>query len=711
MNKRYDLLLKGGTFFDGLGNPGRVADILICQGKIKKIAVAFPSEIEDQTRVVRNVSGMWITPGLVDNHTHYDVEVEVTPGLPESVRHGVTTLIMGNCSLSIMMGDPQDLADVFLRVENLPGPIVRRWLKNACRWSNVAEYFAHLRDLNLGPRISALLGHSALRVSVMGLERSLKETATNEDLEKMRVEATAALDAGATGISIDMVHWHKITGRFSGHSVPSHYADLREYRMLAELCRERDVVFSVIPDPSRPWCLIPPLLWSIGLFRAPLRLNVLSALDVTTARWLWRVFPLTTFIFNRLLGANVRFQTLTEPFKIYADGPITPLFEEFASGVQLNSIANPGDRKKLWDEKFREQFRRDWNQRGLKSFHRDLNKIFVVDHPRAEFIGKTVSQAARMLGREHSGDALEVFMDWLAEYDSEFRWYSVGANDRPKVREKLMSHRFILPGFTDAGAHARNLAFFDGPLSLLRQAVQTGFMPIERAIQRVTSEPCRWFQIEGGILRENGLADFIVLDPRALASPIPEPHYFADPLLEGGLRMVKRASPELIRSVAISGIEVVRDGEPTQALGETRTGSVLEPLIKIRNSKAVLDRYRNRIDDYTLDHPLSNYWDVFVFKHQDRKNILTHCFAVFLMYVVGAGLLVTQNPWWLAVGVASQIVGLSGHLFFESNHVDVRDFVFSRRASRCLNKMFWSVLRGKYSDEIARVRQLYLQSE
>jgi N-acyl-D-aspartate/D-glutamate deacylase len=697
-----DLLLKGATFFDGLGSPGRQMDVAVHEGKIFKIATSLNIPARD----VRVLNGSWLLPGLVDNHTHYDIEVEMTPGLPESVRHGITTLVMGNCSLSIMMGDPQDLADVFLRVENLPAPMIRSWLETACRWKSVREYFDHLGSLALGPRITALLGHSALRVAVMGLERSLKEKANENDLAKMKEAANEALDAGANGISIDMVHWHKVTGRFSGHSVPSHYAGVDEYRMLAELCRERDVVFSVIPDPSRPWCLLPPLFWSIGLFRAPLRLNILSALDVTHPRWLWRVFPLTTFIFNRLLGANIRFQTLTEPFKIYADGPLTPLFEEFAAGVELNSVATAKERSQLWTPAFRARFITDWNSGGIKSFHRDLTKIFVVDHPDTSYIGRSVREIGKSL-RKTESETLEMFLDWLQDFDTKFRWYSVGANDRPRIREKLMSNPFILPGFTDAGAHSRNLAFFDGPLSLLRQAVQTGFIPIERAIQRVTSEPCQWFQVDGGVLREGARADFVVLNPEALKRPVPAPEDFADPMLQGGLRMVKRGSADLIRSVAISGCEVVRDGEPTAELGRVKTGCVLQPLVRLRDRQAVLARYRNRIDDFTLDHPLENYWDVFVFKHQDVKNITMHCLAVFLMYVVGMGLLLTQNPWWLLVGVLSQIVGLAGHLLFEDNHVDVRDFVFSWRASRCLNMMFWSVLRGKYGLEIQRVRSLF----
>jgi hypothetical protein len=270
-----------------------------------------------------------------------------------------------------------------------------------------------------------------------------------------------------------------------------------------------------------------------------------------------------------------------------------------------------------------------------------------------------------------------------------------------------MAHPHILPGFTDAGAHSRNLAFFDGGLALLRQAVASGFMTPERAIARVTGEAARWFNLPAGELREGARADLVVLRPEALREPAPAPVEVDDPLLEGARRMVKRGDERAVQSVYVAGRELVRDGEPLPALGRERAGKLLAPTVSVRGRGAVLARYRNRIDDDHFDHPFRDYWDVFVFKHQQPRNVAMHCVAVLLMYGAIAGLVVTASLWWLLLGVASQLLGFAGHVLFERNHIDPRDALFSWRASWCLNRMLFAVLSGRYWTDVGRVRSAF----
>lgn len=688
--------------FDGTGAPPVLADIGITQGRIARIAAS----IDAPARSVRDVSGLWVTPGFVDIHTHYDVELEIAPGLGESVRHGVTSVVMGNCSLSLTVGKPDDLADIFLRVENLPAPLVRSWLSKAVSWGTPKAYLEHLSELPLGPNVAPLLGHSALRTAVMGLERSLGGHATDDEITRMRELATQALDAGCFGISVDMVHWHKVSGVYAGRSVPSHYADAREYRMLADVCREHDAVFQVTPNPQNPLSLLLIFAMSTGLFRPPLRTTVLSALDMSDYPHLWRMFPVFTFVVNRLLGGNLRFQTLAEPFSIFADGPITPLFEEFASGVELNSCANGAGRRALWaDPDFKQRFRDDWERRELRTFHRDAARMHIVACPDTRHVGRTVADIAREAGL----DSTRMLIDLLETHDDQLRWRACGANEREGVRGRLMSHPHILPGFTDAGAHSRNLAFFDGALAVLRQAIATGFMKPERAIARVTGEAARWFNLDAGELREGRRADITLLVPEALRAPSPPPVEVDDPLLEGARRMVKRDAAAAVAGVFVGGVEVVRGGVPLPSLGTVRTGQLLTPNVQVRGRDAVLARHRNRIDDQLLDHPFRDYWDVFVFKHQSHGNVGLHCLAVLMMYGSGLAVLATRNPWWLLLVPLSQATGLIGHWLFERSHVDIRDVVFSWRASRCLNRMFLSVLVGRYWGEVDRVRKRFIE--
>ena len=154
---------------------------------------------------VRDAAGLWVTPGFIDIHTHYDLELEIAPGLSESARHGVTTVVIGNCSLSLAVGEPRTLADIFQRVETIPHVVDSEMAGVVNFVALAAQYLDHLRRRGLGPNVAALSVTSALRAHVMGLERSLKERATDDELERMRRIAQESLDAGFIGVSIDMV--------------------------------------------------------------------------------------------------------------------------------------------------------------------------------------------------------------------------------------------------------------------------------------------------------------------------------------------------------------------------------------------------------------------------------------------------------------------------------------------------------------------------
>jgi N-acyl-D-aspartate/D-glutamate deacylase len=692
-----DLVIRRGIVFDGLGTPARRADIAVRDGRIVDIAPA----IQALARETVDANGLWVTPGFIDIHTHYDLEVEIAPGLSESVRHGVTTVVMGNCSLSLTVGHPETLADMFLRVETLPRILVQKWLRQSVSWLSPAAYIRHLRELNLGPNVAALLGHSPLRVEAMGLQRSLGSLATAAELEAMRRRAVEALEAGCLGISVDMLPWHMMSGTYRGRPIPSHHASYHEYRLLAEVCREADAVFQVSPNPQNLASLWHILRLSAAVGRRPLRVTVLAALDSASAPGLWRVLPPLLTGLNRGLNCNIRFQTLPQAFTVYSDGPVTPLFEEFPSGVCLNDAESRVERERLWrSPEFRSAFARDWTGGWRKTFHRDLARMTVVRCPDEKLEGQTFAEVARARGA-HPVDTL---MDLLATHDTELRWVATGANERLRPRLALMRHPFIFPGFSDAGAHVRNLGYYDGALSLLKQAASTGFLTPEQAVCRVTGEPARWFRLDAGVLVVGAKADLVLLRPDRLQVPVSEQLEIADPLLDGAMRIVKRGSEDLIHSVFLRGQRAWGHGRAMAVLGHKPLGEVLSRTVIAREPTRT-GTLADRINEEIEDHPFTDYWPVFVLKHQHPANVALHMLGVIIFYGLAGVAFLTGSVWWLGLLSTSQLVGLLGHCMFERSHIDWRDAVFSIRASRCLNKMFLQVLLGRYGTDVRRARE------
>ena len=124
-----DLVIRNGRWFDGTGAPGAIRDLGIRDGVVVEVSTeALPL---DGVPEVVDADGCWVLPGFVDIHTHYDAEVLVNPGLGESVRHGVTTIVMGSCSLSTVLSGPEDAADLFSRVEAVPYDVVLGVLRAA----------------------------------------------------------------------------------------------------------------------------------------------------------------------------------------------------------------------------------------------------------------------------------------------------------------------------------------------------------------------------------------------------------------------------------------------------------------------------------------------------------------------------------------------------------------------------------------------------
>jgi N-acyl-D-aspartate/D-glutamate deacylase len=572
----YDVIVRNGLWFDGTGAAPLVRTLGIRDG----VVAAVSAEPLDETGCVDviDAAGKWIVPGFIDVHTHYDAEVLLDPGLRESVRHGVTTVLLGNCSLSAIYADNEDAADLFSRVEAVPRHFVLGALNDKKTWSTAAEYVRTLEDLPLGPNVSSFVGHSDLRTSVLGLGRATDDTVrpTSAELEAMAAKLDEALDAGLLGMSGMDAAIDKLDGdRYRSRGLPSTFATWRERRRLIAVLRKRRRMLQSAPNVARPWTAFLFFLSSSRMLgrRYGVRMSLLVSADSKAAPGAVSIFGPGTRLLNRLLGASVRFQHLPVPFELYSDGIDLPVFEEFGAGTAALHLRDQLERNELLaDTDYRREFRREFDRRklGPTLWHRDFHDAVIVECPDQTLVGKSFGQIAD----ERALHPLDAFLDVLVDNgERNVRWTTTVANHRRKQLDKLAAEPTIHMGFSDAGAHLRNMAFYNYALRLLKRALDADraghpFLTIERAVYRLTAEVADWFGLDAGTLRKGDSANFVVIDPAGLDDSVDGYHEEEVPFYGGLSRMVNRNDAAVV-ATAVNGEVVYRNGEFREGYGKT----------------------------------------------------------------------------------------------------------------------------------------------
>ena len=141
----FDTLIRGGTVVDGTGAAPRTADVAMVDGKIAAIGQHL-----GRAREEIDADGLLVTPGWVDIHTHYDGQASWDPVLMPSLRHGVTTAIMGNCGVGFAPARPsqqQWLIGLMEGVEDIPGASLEAGMQ--WNWESFPQY---LDALDATPR-------------------------------------------------------------------------------------------------------------------------------------------------------------------------------------------------------------------------------------------------------------------------------------------------------------------------------------------------------------------------------------------------------------------------------------------------------------------------------------------------------------------------------------------------------------------------------
>jgi N-acyl-D-aspartate/D-glutamate deacylase len=615
---RTDLLIRNALLFDGSGEAPQVRDVAVCDGRVVSIGSALALSAVQEI----DAQGQWLMPGLLDVHTHFDLEVELEPGLPEAVRHGSTTVVVANCSLGLAFGaqrrdgaDP--IVDCFARVENVPKPVLRK-VADQVSWSDSRDYLEHLDSLPLGPNVVPMIPHSMLRIEVMGLDASVTREPTEAELSRMEALLEKGMREGYVGFSTDALPFHFLANQPNTRKqIPTQFAPYSELKRLTGVVRRWGRLWQATPPKDNKLAIIRNFMLTSGrFFGRTLKVTAVAAMDFNTNGSLLKMALLLSKVLNsKWVGGRFRFQALAAPFTTWSDGVVTPLAEEIPCLRVLNELDlddRAGRSRLLNDPQWIASFRQMWF-RGKSGFSfarlarirnretdvlsRDLRDMYIDRCPVVEWSGESLYAIHQRALAFRAGDASQArsieeraafaalpadvvddadfLLHLLRRYDTGLRWKTTTANLDPATTKSLMFHPLLLPGFNDSGAHLTNMAFYDGNLRMLKFAQADGVAKVAQAVHRLTAEPAEYFGLDRGRVAVGSVADLVLVDPAALERWNPEAtvDYVWRACFEHH-QMVNRPAG-VVSAVAVGGKLLWRDGAYLPVFGVERAGRVM----------------------------------------------------------------------------------------------------------------------------------------
>jgi N-acyl-D-aspartate/D-glutamate deacylase len=259
-------------------------------------------------------------------------------------------------------------------------------------------------------------------------------------------------------------------------------------------------------------------------------------------------------LLNRFGRARIRMQALPCSFDLFVDGIEAPVFEEFAAGTEALHLEDLAARQSLMTNPlYRKRFVKQWRSKLGHAFHRNLAMTTIIGCPDGSVVGKSFSEVAAGRGVE----PVEALIDLAAVHGRDLRWRTVAANSDPAAIEWIVKHPVSMIGFSDAGAHLRNMAFHNIALILLkkvRDAERNGtpFMSTGEAVHKLTADIADFFRLDAGTLAPGRRGDAVVIDPTGLDASVDEHHEADMPGFDGIVRMVKR-NDAAVRAVVVNG--------------------------------------------------------------------------------------------------------------------------------------------------------------
>jgi N-acyl-D-aspartate/D-glutamate deacylase len=560
----WDLLIKNGTIFDGTGLPGFKGDIAVQDGRIERIG-----KVDGEADRVLDAEGLVVTPGFIDVHTHYDVQLDWDPIASPSMQHGVTTVLTGNCGFTLYPAKPEDvdwLAGMLTRVEGMS----REAMAEGFKWGggNFAEYWARLEG-RLGLNVGGYVGHCAVRRMVMGDDASERE-ATEEEVVGMQALVRESMEQGAVGLSTSQLDLH--VGE-DGRGVPSNFASQAEIVALCEVLSEfPHGVIEIIPrshSEGHDEADRALLLEMARVSGKAIELGPLSPAADHPMGWQNTI----DFVREaRAQGARLHPQFSTQKLSLHLRLDDTFVFDEMP--VWRGTLTKPLVEacEALRDSDLRDRMRHDIAtiSRTAPVSLESLEVEHVKDPANEELVGKTVEE---LMAEGHKGDALDVFLDVSLREDLNVGWTA----RTPEVARQFIEHvvtnsikePLVMSGSSDGGAHLASFVGADYTTKLITDHVPD-ILSLEEAIWRLTGMPAAVHGLrDRGTLRVGAKADITIIDLENLEAM---EHEVTADFPAGTERWFVDAKG--YEAVIVNGVMVMDKGKHTGALpGEVLRGA------------------------------------------------------------------------------------------------------------------------------------------
>ena len=533
-----DILIRNGRIVDGTGAPAFPGDLGIRDGRLEAVG----GSLDTPARTEIDARGQVVAPGFIDPHTHLDAQLLWDGQARPSLEHGVTTVVHGNCSLSLAPLKAEHrskLVSMFQQIEEMPPAAFQgafEWT-----WEGFADYVAALRG-RLAINVAPLAGHSVIRLWVMGPDAQ-KRAATADEIRAMQHLLRECLAAGAVGLSTSYVDVDE-----NLFPVPSRFAHLEELDALAAVLGEFGRMLQVVPefyDTDLTLARVDQLAELSLAHEIPTTFSPLfdsSAFPANVPRVLARVAEQVA------RGARVWPQVQTRPIDIsfsldqasllFVTMPIWYLVMRMPRDQKIATLRNPGTREGLVKAA---------EPGGDVS---RFAKLRIRDSRNPAWIGRSLGEIAA----ERGSTPVQAMIDLSLEEDLQVHFLSasMGHEDPSRVGPAL-ANDLVHVGASDAGAHIQSFATSGDTGYLLSEFVRKGgHLSLEHAVRKITGDTARiWGLPDRGVLRPGSAADVVVFDPETIGRGEEVP---VRDMPGGGMRYVRSASG--IDTVLVNG-EVV----------------------------------------------------------------------------------------------------------------------------------------------------------